>query len=332
MTERSKKYQSLSKPDIKDMHNIELLKACKEDNELLDEFLKVNKDFVFSIIIKYKGSIESIKTKFKVDEEELLQHAYIGVLTALRDFDFDRGIKFTTFVVRPILWEINQLLYSDSHLVRLSRGAVELIKRMKEVEDTLGYIPPEEEMAKILHVPVERIRETARFARELEHIDGMENFDLPETNIRNAEDDVVNRVYVEQILEKAPLDEFERSVVELIMEGLNNSQISERLGVYPMTINRAIARIKRKIENADIDERKISKYEDEIKLVAEEIEERGEVLSVADMEELLDVCGYDTSAYTPRILYYIRQKALQRVGQDSEELDDSYIKGEALHE
>lgn len=320
----SKKYISLSRPDVKDMHNTELLKACKDDNVLLDEFLKGNKDFVFSIIIKYKGSIESIKSKFKVDEEELLQHAFIGVLTALRDFDFERGIKFTTFVVRPILWEINQLLYSDIHLVRLSRGAVDLIKRMKEVEDSLGYVPPEEEMAQILHVPVERIRETARFARELEHIDGMDNFDLPENSVRNAEDDVVNKLYVQQILEQAPLDERELMIVELIMEGLNNSQIAERLGVYPMTVNRCISRIKLKIQNVDVDERKMSKYESEIQLMAEEIDERGEVLSVSDMDELLDVCGYDTDDYTPRILYYIRQKALQRVGRE-DELDEAEI-------
>jgi RNA polymerase primary sigma factor/RNA polymerase sporulation-specific sigma factor len=189
---------------------------------------------------------------------------------------------------------------------------------MKEVEDTLGYNLPEDEMAKILNIPVERIRETSRFARELEHIDGIENFDYTDTQSRNAEEDVINRVYVEQILERTPLDEFERNVVDLIMEGLNNSQISDRLGVYPMTINRAIARIKRKIENADIDDKKMSKYEDEINLIADEIDELQRTLSVSDMEELLDVCGYDVSSYTPRILYYIRQKALQRVGKEEE--------------
>jgi RNA polymerase sigma factor (sigma-70 family) len=308
----SERYLQLRKPGIKDMHNVELLKACKEDSLLLEEFLRENKDFIFSIIIRYKGNVEELKTKFKVEEEEILQHAFIGVITALRDFDFDRGVKFTTYVVRPILWEINTLLYNDSRLVRLSRGAIDLFKRMTEVEDTLGYAPSEEEMAQILRVPVERIRDIIRFTKELEHIDGMENFE-PQDNTRDAEDSVINRIYVEQLLEQSSLNDFEKQIVELIMEGLNNSQIAERLKVYPMTINRAIKRIKDKIQNSDLEDKRTSKYEKEIELVAEEMKELGKVIQIDDMQDLLDVCGFDITEYTPRILYYIRQKALNRV-------------------
>jgi len=309
----SERYLQLRQPGIKDMHNVELLKACKEDSLLLEEFLIENKDFIFSIIIKYKGNVEELKTKFKVDEEEILQHAYIGVITALRDFDFDRGLKFTTYVVRPILWEVNQLLYNDSRLVRVSRGAVDLIKRMKEVEDTLGYLPTEEELSKILKVPVERINEIIRFTKELEHIDGLENFELRDRTRDYEEDNIVNRIYIEQLLERASLSEFDQKVVELIMEGLNNSQIAEQLNVYPMTINRAIKRIKNRILNSGLDDRRISKYEDEIELIAEEMKELGKVIQIDDMQDLLEVCGFDVSEYSPRILYYIRQKAINRV-------------------
>lgn len=315
------RYLKLRKPGVRDMHNTELLKACREDKLLLEEFLKANKDFIFSIIIKYKGNIEDLKAKFKVEEEEILQHAFIGVITALRDFDFSRGTKFTTYVVRPILWEINQLLYNDSRLVRLSRGAIDLIKRMKEVEDTLGYAPSEDELAQILSVPVERINEIARFTKELEHIDGMENFELRDGS-RDSEDAVVNRIYVEQLLEQSNLNDFDRQIVEYIMEGLNNSQIAERLGVYPMTINRAIKRIKDKLQNYGLDERRTSKYEKEIEIVAEEMKELGTIIQIDDMQDLLDVCGFDVSSYTPRILYYIRQKALQRVGPYLENLEN----------
>lgn len=308
----SERYLQLRQDGLRDMHNMELLKACREDNLLLEEFLRENKDFIFSIIIKYKGNIEDLKTKFKIEEEEILQHAFIGVITALRDFDFDRGVKFTTYVVRPILWEINQLLYNDSRLVRLSRGAIDLIKRMKEVEDTLGYAPTEEEMSQILKVPSERIHEIIRFTRELEHIDGIDNFELQDS-ARDSENAVINRIYVEQLLEQTSLNDFDRQIVEFIMDGLNNSQIAERLNVYPMTINRAIKRIRDKIQNSDMDDRRVSKYEKEIKLLAEEMTELGEVMQIDDMQDLLDVCGFDVKEYTPRILYYIRQKALHRV-------------------
>lgn len=307
----SVKYEQLRQNDVPDLHNNNLLKACLEDPDLLAELLQENKDFIFSIITHYKGNIETIKDKFNVSEEELLQHAYIGLMTALKDFDFDRGVRFTTFAYRPILWEINQLLYNDSRLVRLSRSAVDLVKRMERIENELGHFPKPDELATMLDVPVERIEEVLRFATELTYIDSLENFE-PEDFTLNYEESVMDKVYVEGMLEESGLDKFELKVADLIMEGLNNSQIAESLGVYPMTINRAIERIRSKVEN-DFDDRRTSKYEKEIELIAEEMDELGCLMHIDDIKDLLDVCGYDISVYTPRILYYIRQKAVKRV-------------------
>lgn len=315
----SERYLQLRQDNVKDMHNNDLLRACREDNLLLDDFLLENKDFVFSIINKYKGSIEELRNKFRVQEEEILQHATIGVIMALRDFDFERGIKFTTYVVRPILWEINQLLYNDSWLVRVSRGSVDILGRIKEIEDTLGYLPPDEEISIILKVPVERIRDIVRFTGDIERIEGMDNFEVMDKS-REEESDIVNRVYVGQMLEDACLDEREKEIIDLLMiEGLNNSQIADRLNVYPMTINRAIARIRNKIENANFDDKRISKYDKEIELIAEELVEVGYIINIDDMQDLLEVCGFEASGYSPRILYYIRQKAVHRSGADLDE-------------
>ncbi len=315
----SPNYLHLRQDNLKDMHNIGLLKACKEDGELMGEFLKANRDFIFSIIKHFKGSIEELVSKFRITEDELYQHACIGILTSIRDFDFDRGIKFTTFVVRPILWEINQLLYSDSQSVRLSRGAVALIKRMAEIEESLGYRPAEDEMSELLKVTVERYREIAMFSDELEHYDGMENFEFANKDERSIEEEVTNRLYVKQLLEDPMFTDFEKKVMCLVLEDAsnNNTQIAERLNVYPMTINRTLARIRSKIESrkSDVKEEKTkipSKYEREISILAQETKERNENLCIEDITELLEVCGYDTSTYSTRVLYYIRQKASQQ--------------------
>lgn len=315
----SPNYLHLRQDDLKDMHNLELLKACKEDRELMGEFLRANRDFIFSIIMHFKGSIEELVTKFRITEDELYQHACIGILTAIRDFDFERGIKFTTFVVRPILWEINQLLYSDSQSVRLSRGAVDLIKKMVEIEDALGYRPAENEMSELLKVSVERYREIAMFSDELEHYDGIDNFEIADKDERNIEEEVTNRLYVKQLLEDPMFTEFEKKVMRLVLEDAsnNNTQIAERLKVYPMTINRTLARIRSKIEACESDTKEektkiASKYEREIAIIAQETKERNENLCIEDITELLEVCGYDTNTYTTRVLYYIRQKAIQQ--------------------
>lgn len=312
-------YQQLRREDLKDMHNTDLIKACKTNKEILGEFLKENRNFIFSIIMHFKGSVEELRAKFRITDDELYQHACIGVLTALQEFDFDRGIKFTTFVVRPILWEINQLLYSDSQAVKLSRGAVDLIKRMVEIEDTLGYRPNEGEMSELLRVSVERYREIAMFSDELEHYDGMDNFDIVDENERNLEEDITNHIYVQQLLADPIFTEFEKKVMVLVMKESNNMQIAEKLNVYPMTINRTLTRIRNKIgvKESDIKEGKpkaLSKYDREITIIAQETKERNDLMCIEDVTELLHVCGYDTTSYTTRVLYYIRQKAIQKVG------------------
>ncbi|MFF2889481.1 sigma-70 family RNA polymerase sigma factor [Paenibacillus sp. NPDC057967] len=285
----------------------------------MGDFLRANRDFIFSIIIHFKGSIEELITKFRITEDELYQHACIGILTAIRDFDFDRGIKFTTYVVRPILWEINHLLYSDSQSVRLSRGAVDLIKKMVEIEGALGYRPAEREMAELLKVSVERYREIAMFSDELEHYDAMDNFEVIDKDERKVEEEVTNRIYVQQLLDDPIFTDFEKKVMRLVLGDAsnNNTQIAERLNVYPMTINRTLHRIRTKIENQESETKSektqlASKYEREISIIAQESKERNKLLRIEDITELLEVCGYDTDKYTTRVLYYIRQKAIQQ--------------------
>lgn len=301
---------------------MELIKACKEDRGLLGEFLTANRDFIFSILKRFKGNIDELCHKFRITEEELYQHACIGIITSLQTFDFEAGTKFSTYVFRPILWEINQLLYSDSKQVKLSRGAIELIKRMIEVEDTLGYRPNEEEMSSMLGITVDRYREIALFSDEIEHYDAIENFDIEDRPDRDIESSVTDKLYVRELIDDPMFSDFEKEIMRLILEDPDNNhtQIAGRLGVYPMTINRALARIRTKIESQDGEfrqparEKTPSKYVQEIQLIAQEKIERDALMGIEDIGELLDVCGYDVEDYSTRVLYYIRQKAMQKAG------------------
>ncbi|WP_262384698.1 sigma-70 family RNA polymerase sigma factor [Paenibacillus terrae] len=307
-------YVQLRKPAVKDMHNIKLICACKEDKDLLGEFLQENRKFMFSIIMRYKGSIEELKMKFKVTEDDLYQQACIGLLMALKDFDIHRGIKFTTYVVRPILWEVNQLLYSNSQEVRLSRGAIDMIRKMVEIEDTLGYRPSQQKMVKLLQVPIERYREVAQFSDAMEHFDSIDNFEAIDNSQNNMDEHVINKVYVQQLLCSSLFTEHEKTVMHLIMKGANNSQISEILHVYPMTITRTLARIRKKIDKHKQDTENIqieaqSKYREEINLIVEMSKEHKQVLNVTDITDVLKISGYDISKYSKRVLYYIRKKA-----------------------
>lgn len=312
-------YQDLQKAGVKDLHNMELIRACKYNKELLGEFLMENRDFIFSILQYYKGNIKELKLKFRVTEDELFQHACIGIITAIQDFNFDKGIKFTTYIVRPILWEVNQLLYRDTRPVRLSRGAIDLIKQMAELEEHLGYRPNEDEITSRLHISLERYREIAMFSDDIEYIDAYEYFDIADTSNQSYEEKIINQIYIEHLFKQQMFTAFEKEVMTLILKDSenNNSKIAGILNVYPMTISRTLSRIQKKIMQLDNNKqleqapKSTSKYDREIAVVLGEINERNHPLCIDDIVELLDVCGFETANYSTRILYYIRQKAIQ---------------------
>ncbi|MBJ8206513.1 RNA polymerase subunit sigma, partial [Bacillus cereus] len=76
-----------------------------------------------------------------------------------------------------------------------------------------------------------------------------------------------------------------------IMDGNNNSQIAKKLNVYPMTVNRALNRIKNKLDN-NFESKRLSKYESEIGVIAEEMIELNCIMNIEQLKDLLDVCGY----------------------------------------
>lgn len=305
------KYQMLKKEGVPDFHNNELLKACKEDKELLAEVLLNNKNIILSIISRHRYNIKALEKMCNVDEEDILQHAYIGIMYALENFDFDKGVKFTTYMYRPVIWEINQCLFNNSKMIRLTRNAVELLKQIEDIVDELGYFPSADTIASMLDIPVKKVEEILRFVSDITYFDAYSDLD-PEDKDAEFEAEVMDSLYIENALKNAGLDEKEMKIINLLRKGYNKSQIAEELGMYPMSVSRTIDRIKAKIENTYID-KGISKYEDEINLVMNEIEERGEVLEVSEIKELLDVCGFDIDKYTKRTLHYIREMAVKRL-------------------
>lgn len=307
------KYRELHKEDIPDLHNNELLKACKDDKDLLGEVLLKNSKFIFYIIERCVGSIEEIKYNFSVTESELLQQAFIGVLKALEQFDFNREIKFTTYIYRPMVWEINDMLYRDSQTVRIGRSGINLMKRMSEIEESLGYYPATAEMANLLEVPENKIQEVLRFSNSLQQIDACTEVASDD----NTEDTALSKLDVEVMFKDANLTKFELTVIELLKQDMLKSKIAEKLNVYPMAINRSIDKIRAKINKTYVSGR-VSIYVDEINVISEELVERECLMRIEDIAELLDVCGY-SGPYSNRNLYYIREKALRQSGI---ELDD----------
>ena len=69
-----------------------------------------------------------------VEYEDLFQAGCVGLIKAAEHFDWERGVKFSTYAVPVILGEI-RLLFRVGRPVRVSRGMQELGKKAREAEE-----------------------------------------------------------------------------------------------------------------------------------------------------------------------------------------------------
>jgi RNA polymerase sporulation-specific sigma factor len=97
-----------------------------------------------------------------IEYEDLFQAGSLGLVKAIKRFDSDRGVKFSTYAVPVILGEI-RLLFRDGGAIKVSRHLRSLsIKISKQRELFLaktGQEPSLTELSKVLKVDIETITE-----------------------------------------------------------------------------------------------------------------------------------------------------------------------------
>lgn len=95
-------------------HNATLIRAAQSGDEAAMERL----------VLDNMGLVRSVAVKFRdrgTEYEDLVQIGTMGMVKAIRSFDFDRGTAFSTYAVPLIIGEIRRHLRDDG-LIRVSRG------------------------------------------------------------------------------------------------------------------------------------------------------------------------------------------------------------------
>ena len=107
--------------------NIELIRLSQSGNsEATAEIMKRNAGLVQSIAVKFNGR--------GAEFEDLVQIGNIGMLKAIRSFDLERGVVFSTYAVPLIFGEIRRFLRDDG-LIKICRPQKKLgamLMRAKE--------------------------------------------------------------------------------------------------------------------------------------------------------------------------------------------------------
>lgn len=70
-----------------------------------------------------------------MDAEDLRQHGYIGLLSAARRFDPERGIRFSTYARWWVRAHMTRALENTGRTVRLPGGAVEQLRNLRKVQE-----------------------------------------------------------------------------------------------------------------------------------------------------------------------------------------------------
>ena len=190
-------------------------------------------------------------------QEDMMQLGSIGLLQALRRFDPDRGLCFSTYAVPLIAGEFRRFLRDDG-MVKFSRETKSLALQIERVRREQGDLTVEE-LSKKLKVPLEDI--TAALASRAAALSLDAPTDEDGTDLQSflgkadadTEKDALRRVELRELL--AILSERERQVLFLrYFRDRTQNEVGKRLGLSQVQISRiekkALLRMRQQGEKA----------------------------------------------------------------------------------
>lgn len=234
--------------------NAKLLERLKMgDEKAANELIETNMGLVYSVVSRFANK--------RYETEDLAQVGAIGLIKAVKKFNFSYNVQFSTYAVPMIIGEIKRFLRDDG-VIKVSRTLKENSIKGRRTEELLkkrlGRNPTVKEISIESGLTEEQIIEAFAAPMDTESLQASIGGEENENSRRlqeiitdeDEEEKIINKVFIKEAL--AELNERETKIIMLrYFRGKTQSEIAKNIGVSQVQISRiekkAIEKIREKL-------------------------------------------------------------------------------------